>query len=258
MPHFLLQVDNLDKRFGGITAVRNYSLRLKGNELVGLIGPNGAGKTTVFNLLSGILRPSAGTIIFSGKNITRATPDQTARAGISRTFQNIRLFRELSVLDNIKVACHMRHGAGLLTTLFHLPAFQKSEGQITDRATELAIMMGLEKHLNEPAQNLPYGAQRRMEIARALAAEPHLLLLDEPAAGMNPNETGELMDIIQTIHGQGKLSILIVEHDMRMVMNLCQRIQVLNQGQLLDEGTPSHIRQSSRVIKAYLGGRKEN
>jgi branched-chain amino acid transport system ATP-binding protein len=253
----LLQVKGLGKRFGGINAVSDYRLFLENNELVGLIGPNGAGKTTVFNMLSGILKPSSGRMFFSGKEITAFSPSQTAKAGIARTFQNIRLFKDLSVLDNIKVAFHMHQGQNLLNTLCHTAKFRQSEAQIEREAIRFAEMMGLTDFLVEPAGNLPYGDQRRMEIARALAARPKLLLLDEPAAGMNNQETAELTETIRKIHADHPISILIVEHDMQMVMNLCQRIQVLNQGQVLAQGTPEEIQQSPEVIKAYLGTPKE-
>ncbi len=253
----VLDVDGLEKRFGGIQAVSDYSLSLGANELVGLIGPNGAGKTTVFNMLSGILKPSSGTICLNGKDITAFSPSRTAKAGIARTFQNIRLFKDLSVLDNIKVAFHMHQGKNLIHTLFHTGKFRRSERQIDREARTFAEIMGLIDFLNEPAKNLPYGDQRRMEIARALAARPKLLLLDEPAAGMNNRETATLMETIKKIHSDYPLSILVVEHDMHMVMNLCQRIQVLNQGRVLAQGTPEQIQKSPEVIKAYLGSPKE-
>ena len=260
MTQFLMQVDGLEKRFGGITAVRDYSLDLAQNELLGLIGPNGAGKTTVFNMLSGILPPTAGRIRLLDMDITRFAPHQTAKAGIARTFQNIRLFRDLTVLDNIKVAFHMHRGAGLWSTLAHLPGFRRAEDRMEKEARDFAEMMQLTHVLDQPAKNLPYGDQRRMEIARAMAARPKVLLLDEPAAGMNPQETQSLMETIRTLHREHKISILIVEHDMRLVMNLCQRIQVLNQGQLLAQGSPEQIQNSPEVIEAYLGSSrsKEN
>ncbi len=255
--NFLLKVDGLEKRFGGIVAVSDYSLALKENELVGLIGPNGAGKTTVFNMLSGILKPSSGHIFLYSENITKYSSAQSAKAGIARTFQNIRLFGDLSVLDNIKVAFHMHHGQNFLSTICHSKKFQRSEKKIYQEAMTLAEMMDLTDFMYEPARNLPYGDQRRMEIARALATDPKILLLDEPAAGMNPQETENLMATIRKIHSDHDVSILIVEHDMRMVMNLCQRIQVLNQGQLLTQGTPEEIQKSPEVIEAYLGSPKE-
>ena len=254
----LLRVEGLEKRFGGLVAVSDYSLTLKRGELVGLIGPNGAGKTTVFNLLSGVLKSSSGTIILNSKNITQLTPSQIARVGIARTFQNIRLFGDLSVLDNIKVAFHMRHGRGLFHTLCHTSSFRQTEREITRKAIECAEVMHLKELLYEPAKNLPYGDQRRMEIARALATDPSLLLLDEPAAGMNTQETADLLKTIQNIHRDHGVTIFIVEHDMHMMMNLCQRLQVLNRGQLLAQGTPEEIQNSPEVIQAYLGAPKEN
>lgn len=254
----LLQVEGLGKRFGGLEAISGYSLTLNKGELVGLIGPNGAGKTTVFNLLSGVLLPSAGTIYFDSKNITKYPPAKIAQAGIARTFQNIRIFGDLSVLDNIKVACHMHQGKGFIPTIFHTAKFRLSENVITRKATEFAEIMKIKDLIHEPAKNLPYGAQRRMEIARALATEPKLLLLDEPAAGMNTQETADLLATIKNIHRDHDMTIFIVEHDMHLMMNLCERLQVLNRGQLLAEGTPEEIQSSPEVIKAYLGTPKEN
>jgi len=255
--NYLLQVEGLEKRFGGLVAVSDFNLNLEQGELVGLIGPNGAGKTTVFNLLSGVLKPSSGKIFFNSKNITKYSPSQTSRTGIARTFQNIRLFGELSVLDNIKVAFHMHHGLGLFNTICHSVKFRQTEEKINRKALDFAEMMGLTGLIYEPAKKLPYGDQRRMEIARALATDPTLLLLDEPAAGMNPQETRALMNTIKKIHLDYNMTILIVEHDMRLVMNLCQRIQVLNQGLMLASGTPEEIQNSPDVIKAYLGSSKE-
>lgn len=256
--NYLLHVEGLGKRFGGLEAISDYSLTLKKGELVGLIGPNGAGKTTVFNLLSGVLRPSSGTIFLNSIDITQFSPVQTARAGIARTFQNIRIFGDLSVLDNIKVACHMHHGRGFFPTVFHTARFRLTENEITNKAIRFAEIMKLENLINEPAINLPYGDQRRMEIARALATEPNLLLLDEPAAGMNTQETADLLTTIRNIHRDSGITIFIVEHDMHLIMNLCQRLQVLNRGQLLAEGTPEQIQNSPEVIKAYLGSPKDN
>lgn len=253
----LLLVEGLEKHFSGLVAVSNYNLTLEKGELVGLIGPNGAGKTTVFNLLSGVLTPSSGEIYINSKNITKSSPAQTAKAGITRTFQNIRLFGELCVLDNIKVAFHMRHGQGLFNTICHSEKFRQSEKDMTRKAIELAELMNLTALMYEPARKLPYGDQRRMEIARALATDPKLLLLDEPAAGMNPQETAALMATIKKIHTEHEMTILIIEHDMRLIMNLCQRLQVLNQGHLLAEGTPEEIQNSPEVIEAYLGSPKE-
>lgn len=254
---YLLQVEGLEKRFGGIVAISDYTLTLKKGELVGLIGPNGAGKTTVFNLLSGVLRSNSGKIFFDSKNITKFSPAQIAKIGIARTFQNIRLFGELCVLDNIKVAFHMHYGEGLFNTIFHTTKFRHTEKEITRKAMEFAELMNLEDLIYEPAKNLPYGDQRRMEIARSLATSPKLLLLDEPAAGMNTQETADLITTIKKIHSDYDITILIVEHDMPMVMNLCQRIQVLNRGHFLAMGTPEEIQKSPAVIEAYLGSPKE-
>ncbi|MCP4115557.1 MAG: ABC transporter ATP-binding protein [Desulfobacteraceae bacterium] len=253
----LLKVKNVGKKFGGIRALSDCSFDIVQGELMGLIGPNGAGKTTVFNLLSGVLKPSSGEIFFNGKNITDYSPARTARAGIARTFQNIRLFGDLSVLDNIKVAFHMRHGTGFFHTVFHSAKFRRTEKEITRQAMKFAEMMDLSDLMNEPAKKLSYGDQRKMEIARALATNPKLLLLDEPAAGMNPQETTDLMATIKQVVADHGMTVLIVEHDMRLVMNLCHRIQVLNQGRVLARGTPEEIRNSPEVIKAYLGSPKE-
>lgn len=253
----ILSARKVAKRFGGIQALSDYSIDIMQGDLMGLIGPNGAGKTTVFNLLAGVLKPSEGDIFFNSENITKFSPAQTARSGIARTFQNIKLFGNLSVLDNIKVALHMRHGPKFLSTICHLPKFVQTEKRITRHAMAFADMMDLTALIHEPARKLPYGDQRRMEIARALATDPKLLLLDEPAAGMNTRETAELVTTIRNIHADQGITILIVEHDMRLVMNLCHRIQVLNQGRVLAEGTPEEIQKSSEVIKAYLGTPKE-
>jgi branched-chain amino acid transport system ATP-binding protein len=253
----ILSTHNLGKKFGGIHALSDYSMEILQGELTGLIGPNGAGKTTVFNLLSGVVKPTSGKIFFNLKNITNFSPSKTAKAGIARTFQNIRLFDNLSVLDNIKVALHMRLGKGFFATICNLPNFHRSEKKITQKAMEFAEIMNLKDLINEPATKLSYGDQRRIEIARALATTPGLLLLDEPAAGMNPHETADLMTTIKKIHSNYNMTILIVEHDMRLVMNLCQRILVLNQGTLLAQGTPEEIQKSPEVINIYLGTPKD-
>lgn len=253
----LLRVEGLEKRFGGIVALADYAVNLKKGELLALIGPNGAGKTTVFNLLSGVLKPTAGRILFDGIDITKSRPDQCAVVGISRTFQNIRLFNDLTVLENINVAFHMHLGTGFWRTVFHTPRHLHSEKEMNRRADEFLDLMDLQAVRNELASSLPYGVQRRVEIARALAAQPKLLLLDEPAAGMNPQETAELVHTINAIHKEYHLTIFLVEHDMKMVMNLCERIQVLDRGRVLAEGTPVEIQNDQRVIEAYLGGSKE-
>jgi len=249
----ILNVEDLEKRFGGITALTDYSVKIRRGELVGLIGPNGAGKTTVFNLLSGVLKPTGGRIHFNNRDITRLRPDQNTALGIARTFQNIRLFKELSVLDNIKVAFHMRLGRDLWKTLFHTSQYRQAEIEMRQRSYEIMELFGLVSVKDIPAKNLPYGIQRRVEIARAMATLPKLLLLDEPSAGLNPNETEELVKILQNIHRKNDLTIFLVEHDMKLIMAVCQKIQVIDRGRMLTMGTPDDVRHDLRVIEAYLG-----
>jgi branched-chain amino acid transport system ATP-binding protein len=249
----LLDVDGLGKRFGGIVALTDYSIKIQSGELVGLIGPNGAGKTTVFNLLSGVLKPTNGCISYKGRDITHLRPDQKAALGIARTFQNIRLFNELSVIDNVKVAFHMRIGSGLWQTLFHTSGYRSAENEIERKSCEFLELLDLKAEKDEPVKNLPYGIQRRVEIARALASLPKLLLLDEPAAGLNLNETEDLIQTIRTIHDKYRLTIFLVEHDMKLIMAICQRIQVIDRGCMLANGSPEDIRNNQQVIEAYLG-----
>ncbi len=249
----LLQVKDLSKRFGGIVALDGFNIRIHSGELVGLIGPNGAGKTTVFNLLSGVLRPSRGQIFFDGMNITGRRPDENTYLGIARTFQNIRLFKELSVSDNIKVAFDMRLGKGFWPTLFHTPAYRRSELEMERKADEYLELFDLAAIRDTATGNLPYGLQRRVEIARAIATRPKLLLLDEPSAGLNPSETDELQNVLQDIHRSQGLTIFLVEHDMKLIMNICQKIQVIDQGRMLAYGPPDEVRRNSQVIEAYLG-----
>ncbi len=253
----LLHVEGLTKHFGGIVALVDYRIDISVGELVGLIGPNGAGKTTVFNLLSGVLKPTSGRILFNGHDITRLRPDQNAALGIARTFQNIRLFRDLSVTDNIKVAFHMRMGKGFWQTFLNTSNFKRSEKLMEQKVHEFLELLDLIEVKHELAKNLPYGLQRRVEIARAMATSPTMLLLDEPAAGMNPHETEQLMAIIQNIHQHYHLTIFLVEHDMKVVMALCQRIQVIDRGTPLIMGSPEEIRNHQEVIDAYLGKPKE-
>ena len=249
----LLNVEGLEKRFGGITALTDYSVKIHHGELVGLIGPNGAGKTTVFNLLSGVLKPTGGRIYFNNRDITRQRPDQNAALGIARTFQNIRLLKDLSVLDNIKVAFHMRQGKGLWKTLLHTSAYRQAEIEMQQRSHDIMELFDLVSVKDTPAKNLPYGIQRRVEIARAMATLPKLLLLDEPSAGLNPSETEELVKILQNIRRKNDLTIFLVEHDMKLIMAVCQKIQVIDRGRMLTMGALADVRQDLRVIEAYLG-----
>ncbi len=249
----LLDAQGVQKRFGGIIALSEYSLRIQKGELVGLIGPNGAGKTTVFNILSGVLAPTNGSIVFENKELSGIGPAKTAQAGIARTFQNIRLFSEMTVLDNIRTGFHHSMGSGFFATVLQLPRQRSSEHSMIRRSQRLAELIGISNLLDMRAGDLPYGDQRRLEIARALALGPKLLLLDEPAAGMNPGETESLVKTIKIIHKEFHLSILLVEHDMNLVMNLCERLQVLNYGRLLAEGTPVEIQNNPEVAEAYLG-----
>ncbi len=253
LPSALLTVDALAKHFGGITALDDYAVEIRPGELLGLIGPNGAGKTTVFNLLSGVLKPTRGRIVFDGRDITGLPPHQSAALGISRTFQNIRLFNDLSVVDNIKVALHMHDGKGFWHTVAHTGAFRRAEAQMGVTSGAFLDLLDLRTVGEEPAGNLPYGLQRRVEIARAMAARPRLLLLDEPAAGLNATETAELVTVIRRIHQEHGMTIFLVEHDMKMVMAVCERIQVLDRGRVLSVGTPAEVRRDAKVIEAYLG-----
>jgi len=249
----LLNVENLEKRFGGILALDGYNVKIRAGELVGLIGPNGAGKTTVFNLLSGVLTPTRGRIYFNGRDTTRLRPDENTALGIARTFQNIRLFKELSVIDNIKIAFHMRLGKGFWQTLLHTPGYRRAEREMERRVGEFLDLFDLAAIKDTVAKNLPYGLQRRVEIARAMATLPRLLLLDEPSAGLNPSETDELQKILLHIHETYGLTIFLVEHDMKLIMNICQKIQVIDRGRMLSYGRPAEVRRDQQVIDAYLG-----
>lgn len=249
----LLSIKNLGIQFGGLRAVDEFNLKIEKGELYGLIGPNGAGKTTVFNMLTGVYKPTAGEIILDGKNITGKKQIEINKLGVARTFQNIRLFSQLSVLDNVKVGLHNQYKYSTFSGIFRLPTFFKTEKKMNARAMELLKVFDLQDEADLLASNLPYGKQRKLEIARALATNPKLLLLDEPAAGMNPNETAELMDTIKFVRKEFDMTILLIEHDMHLVSGICEKLTVLNFGKVLAQGNTSDVLRNPEVITAYLG-----
>ncbi|MCI9183988.1 MAG: ABC transporter ATP-binding protein [Lachnospiraceae bacterium] len=249
----MLEVNRLSIAFCGLKAVDDFNIKIGKGRLYGLIGPNGAGKTTVFNLLTGVYQPDKGTILLDGANITGKRTIDICQAGIARTFQNIRLFKDLSVLDNVKVGLHNHYKYSTIAGVFRLPGYFKAEKEMDRRAMELLKVFDMEAFFNYKASNLPYGQQRKLEIARALATGPKLLLLDEPAAGMNPNETAELMETIRFVRDTFDMTILLIEHDMKLVSGICEELTVLNFGQVLCQGETSAVLHDPEVVKAYLG-----
>jgi branched-chain amino acid transport system ATP-binding protein len=249
----MLETKKVTIRFGGLTAVSDFNVTVGNNEIVGLIGPNGAGKTTAFNMITGIYAPTEGSIIFNGKDITGTKPHLLTNEGIARTFQNIRLFHEMSVLENIMVAASLRKRPNIFEAFLHLPGYTRGQKEAEERSLTMLESVGLAGNAGDNAVSLPYGKQRRLEIVRALATEPKLLLLDEPAAGMNPRESRELMDFILFIREQYKIAVLLIEHHMQVVMGICERLYVLDYGITIAEGPPEEIKQNKKVIDAYLG-----
>ncbi len=253
MSDIVLQAKNISIVFGGLHAVENFSITIKEGELVGLIGPNGAGKTTVFNMLTGVYTPTSGTIELKGQDVTKLTPHERVKIGISRTFQNIRLFKRMSVLENVKVSSNVHMKYSIFDGIFKTKKYWAEEDKATAEAKEILEVLGLSEYEEEEAQNLPYGKQRKLEIARALASHPAILCLDEPAAGMNPTETEELMETIKIVREKFNTAILLIEHDMKLVMGICEWIKVISFGKEIATGTPDEIKANKEVITAYLG-----
>ena len=249
----LLEVKNLGISFGGLRAVNGFDIKIEKGQLYGLIGPNGAGKTNVFNLLTGVYKSDTGSIVLDGKDITGKKTIEISKAGIARTFQNIRLFKDMSVMDNVKAGLHNKHSYSFLSGLLHLPSYHAVEKEMTEQAMDLLKVFELEDEAETLAANLPYGKQRKLEIARAMATEPKLLLLDEPAAGMNPNETKTLMEMIEFVREHFQMTILLIEHDMKLVSGICEALTVLNFGEVLAQGQTSVVLNNPQVITAYLG-----
>lgn len=253
MSETVLKANNISILFGGLKAVEDFSIEIKEGELVGLIGPNGAGKTTVFNMLTGVYFPTSGTVELRGQDVTKMQPHNRVKIGISRTFQNIRLFKKMTVLENVKVSSNVHMNYGIFKGIFKTKKYWVQEEEATNEAMEILGVLGLAEYANELAQNLPYGKQRKLEIARALASHPAILCLDEPAAGMNPTETEELMETIQIVRKKFNTAILLIEHDMKLVMGICEWIKVLSFGKVIATGTPDEIKNNQEVITAYLG-----
>lgn len=249
----ILKTNNITMQFGGLTAVKDFNLTLNKGEIVALIGPNGAGKTTAFNMITGVYKPAKGKIFYKGNDITQLSPHQITKSGIARTFQNIRLFKDLSVLDNVLIANHLHIKSNVFEALLRLPKYKNENRRMINKSLELLEIVGLSDEKNEKSSSLPYGKQRRLEIARALATKPELLLLDEPAAGMNPKETEDLTRFIKTIRDDFKLTIFMIEHHMQVVMGISERIYVFDYGITIAHGSPKEIQNNQRVIEAYLG-----